>query len=275
MSIRHLLAAATPATAHVLAQPDPVSAYALTAGRLWSLVAALLGLARRGRRRARSGPLHRPHRHRKRAKGSRRGPGGGAGRRGRRGLVVAAADGGPGTGYGIVGGYLALAVGLIAMALAGLALARSRRAADRLTQRIRACGRHGGEQGDPEPSGEVVAAQPGTQQRLRAHAVAQRSDRRNPYRSSRRPMAGFRRKQVAARLVEVVSGQTFATYLRAHVFTPLGMNSSTTVERERDLPPAPAATCSSSARPSPCRSRPASATAPAVSSAPPATWPGG
>jgi hypothetical protein len=43
------------------------------------------------------------------------------------GLVVAAAEGGPGTGYGIVGGYLALAVGLIAMVLGGLALVRRRR----------------------------------------------------------------------------------------------------------------------------------------------------
>ncbi|MFD1541883.1 DUF6223 family protein [Nonomuraea guangzhouensis] len=55
MSVRHLLTAAvsvppaiaalaTPAAAHVLTQPDPVSAYTLTTGRLWSLVAALLGL---------------------------------------------------------------------------------------------------------------------------------------------------------------------------------------------------------------------------------------
>ena len=43
------------------------------------------------------------------------------------GLVVAAAEGGPGTGYGIVGGLVALAVGLIAIVLGGLALARSRR----------------------------------------------------------------------------------------------------------------------------------------------------
>ncbi|MEV4107883.1 serine hydrolase domain-containing protein [Nonomuraea sp. NPDC049695] len=42
--------------------------------------------------------------------------------------------------------------------------------------------------------------------------------------------------QVAARLVEVVSGEPFAAYLRAHVFTPLGMRSSTTVDTERDLP---------------------------------------
>lgn len=40
------------------------------------------------------------------------------------GLVVATAKGGPGTGYGIVGGYVALAIGLIALALGGLALTR-------------------------------------------------------------------------------------------------------------------------------------------------------
>jgi hypothetical protein len=44
------------------------------------------------------------------------------------GLVVAAAEGGPGTGYGIVGGFVALVIGLIATALGWLALARSRRA---------------------------------------------------------------------------------------------------------------------------------------------------
>ena len=120
-------ALAAPAAAHVLVQPDPVSAYAMTAGRLWSLVAALLGLAGvviGGLALARStGRI-----------------GTGTGRRGAivalaaglagavvGGLVVAAADGGPGTGYGIVGGYIALVVGLIAMALGGLALARSRR----------------------------------------------------------------------------------------------------------------------------------------------------
>ncbi|MBP2706734.1 hypothetical protein JOL79_23285 [Microbispora sp. RL4-1S] len=41
MSLRHL--PATAAAAHVLAQP--VGAYTLTTGRLWSVVAALLGLA--------------------------------------------------------------------------------------------------------------------------------------------------------------------------------------------------------------------------------------
>jgi hypothetical protein len=43
------------------------------------------------------------------------------------GLVVATADGGVGTGNGLGGAIVALAVGLIAMLLGGLALARSRR----------------------------------------------------------------------------------------------------------------------------------------------------
>jgi hypothetical protein len=43
------------------------------------------------------------------------------------GLVLALADGGPGSGNGVVGGAGALVLGLIAMALGGLALARSHR----------------------------------------------------------------------------------------------------------------------------------------------------
>jgi hypothetical protein len=140
MSVRHLLAAAAaallgifvlaaPAAAHVSIQSDPVGAYALTAGRLWSVVAALLGLVGvviGGLALARSAGRI----------------GTGTGRRGAilalvaglagaviGGLVVAAADGGPGTGYGIVGGYVALTVGLIATVLGGLTLARSRRLA--------------------------------------------------------------------------------------------------------------------------------------------------
>ncbi|MGC4895862.1 DUF6223 family protein [Micromonospora sp. DT31] len=45
------------------------------------------------------------------------------------GLVVATADGGPGTGNGIVGGYAALAFGPVACLLGGLARARARRVA--------------------------------------------------------------------------------------------------------------------------------------------------
>ncbi|HZO30590.1 MAG TPA: DUF6223 family protein [Chloroflexota bacterium] len=135
MSVRHLQISAaaallggcalvTPAAAHVLIQPDPTSAYTLTAGRLWSIVATLLGLTGvviGGLALARSAGRI------------------GTGRRGAivalaaglagaaiGGLVVAAAEGGPGTGYGIVGGFMALVVGLIGMVLGGLALVRSR-----------------------------------------------------------------------------------------------------------------------------------------------------
>ncbi|WP_043632393.1 DUF6223 family protein [Nonomuraea candida] len=135
MSVRHLPAAAaaallgvvglaTPAAAHALVQP--VGAYTLTSGRTWSLVAALLGLA---------GVIIGGLALARRA---------GAGRRKAvvalvagpacaviGGLVVAVADGGPGTGYGIVGGYLDLALGLLATALGALALARARRAQQR------------------------------------------------------------------------------------------------------------------------------------------------
>ncbi|GII05696.1 DUF6223 family protein [Planobispora takensis] len=129
MSVHRLLAAAStaPAAVHVLLQPDPVGSYVLTSGRLWSLVAALPGLAGvivGGLALARSAGRI----------------GNGTGRRGAvaaltagvvcalvGALVVAAAKGGPGTGYGIVGGYLDLLLGLVAVTLGGLALARSRR----------------------------------------------------------------------------------------------------------------------------------------------------
>jgi Family of unknown function (DUF6223) len=44
------------------------------------------------------------------------------------GLVLAVADGGPGSGNGVIGGAGALVLGVMAMALGGLALVRSRRA---------------------------------------------------------------------------------------------------------------------------------------------------
>ncbi|RCV51755.1 serine hydrolase [Marinitenerispora sediminis] len=43
--------------------------------------------------------------------------------------------------------------------------------------------------------------------------------------------------QVAARLVEVVSGASFSDYLDAHVFDPLGMADSSTNDTDQDLPP--------------------------------------
>ncbi|MGC5014324.1 serine hydrolase domain-containing protein [Streptosporangium sp. DT93] len=42
--------------------------------------------------------------------------------------------------------------------------------------------------------------------------------------------------QVAARLVEVVAGVPFADRLRTHVFGPLGMRDSVTIDTDRDLP---------------------------------------
>jgi len=134
MSVRNLLAAAasarlgvvtlaTPAAAHILAQQGAVGAPTLTAGRLWSLAAALLGLAG-----AVVGGLALARRARR---GAVVALAAGVVSVVVGGLVVAAAKGGPGTGYGIVGGYVALVVGLIAAVLGGLALARSRRAADR------------------------------------------------------------------------------------------------------------------------------------------------
>lgn len=109
MSVRHLLAAS-----EVLAQSG---AAGLTAGRFWSLVGVAVGLAgviigvrallhRTGRRSAITAL--------------------GAGLVGlvAGGLVVAAAEGGPGTGYGIVGGFLALAVGMVAAVLGVVALKR-------------------------------------------------------------------------------------------------------------------------------------------------------
>jgi hypothetical protein len=45
------------------------------------------------------------------------------------GLNLAVASGGPGTGNGVVGGAAAFVLGMIALALGGLALARFRRTA--------------------------------------------------------------------------------------------------------------------------------------------------
>lgn len=119
MSVRILLAA------HASAQPAAVDTYALTTGRLVGTVAglvALIGVVIGGLALARS---------------TRRI---GTGRRGANvamvagltgavigGVVVAVADGGPGSGSGIVGGFVAVVVGLIAIVLGWLAVARSRR----------------------------------------------------------------------------------------------------------------------------------------------------
>ncbi|XVV07394.1 DUF6223 family protein [Actinosynnema sp. CA-248983] len=112
------VAAASALTGEVLAQSaDP---YAFTAGRTWSLVGAGLGLVgvvigalalvRRGRWASIA-------------------VGAGVVGVGIGTWVVSAAEGGPGTGYGIVGGYIALVIGVVAIALGGLAVARSGRVA--------------------------------------------------------------------------------------------------------------------------------------------------
>lgn len=139
MSVRHLLAAAapaaslgvfalaTPASAHVLAQSAD-STYGFTPMRGWASAAALLALVG-----AVAGGLAL-------ARSVRR-----IGNSGRKGAIVAlvagpiavvssvlnlaVADGGPGTGNGVVGAGVALVLGLVAISLGGPALARSRRTA--------------------------------------------------------------------------------------------------------------------------------------------------
>jgi hypothetical protein len=137
MSVRHLVAAAdsalfegfgfaVPAAAHVFVQPAAVDAYTLTSARFWATSAALLGLVG-----AVVGGLALARSVRRIGNGGRKGAivalvsgliavVGGA-------LNLAVADGGPGTGNGVVGGAIALVLGLIGMALGGPALARSRR----------------------------------------------------------------------------------------------------------------------------------------------------
>lgn len=102
---------------YVLSAPA-VDAYALTPGRLVGTVAALVavaGVALGALALARGGKT-------KTIAALTTGPAGmliG-------GAVLAAAKGGPGTGYGVVGGFAALVFGLIATALGALALARRR-----------------------------------------------------------------------------------------------------------------------------------------------------
>jgi hypothetical protein len=134
MSIRHLLTAvaaalfgafalATPALADVSIQPAAAS-YGLNSGRLGPTVTALVGLAGviigglalRSADRIGSGPLWPIA----------------ALVAGLISMVLGAvfavtADGGPGTGNGIVGAIVAVVLGLISTLLGGLAMARSRR----------------------------------------------------------------------------------------------------------------------------------------------------
>jgi hypothetical protein len=104
--------------AHV-SEPGATTVYGLTPRRLWAttaVVLALVGVVIGGRALRRSAGRI----------------GTGNGRLGlialvNGGLNLAIAKGGPGSGNGVVGGAAALVLGLIAMSLGGLALARSRR----------------------------------------------------------------------------------------------------------------------------------------------------
>ncbi|MDG4787876.1 DUF6223 family protein [Micromonospora sp. WMMD1102] len=143
MSVRHLLAATTtallgglglggfglaaPAAAYASSQPFAASVYTMSAGRVSSAVAGLLGLVgvvvgvlAWARRSGRTGT--------------------GSGRRGGivalllglvgmvvGGVVVLTAEGGVGTGNGLGGGFVAMALGLVSTLLGGLSLARTRR----------------------------------------------------------------------------------------------------------------------------------------------------
>ncbi|WP_020658970.1 DUF6223 family protein [Amycolatopsis benzoatilytica] len=119
---------AAPAAAHVLAQAaDPVS-YGFTPARLWASAAALLALAG-----AVIGGLALSRSRRRLGNGGRRGAVvalsaglvavlGGV-------LSLAVADGGPGTGNGVVGAGAAVVLGLAAIGLGAPALVRSRRTA--------------------------------------------------------------------------------------------------------------------------------------------------
>ncbi|OIJ25554.1 DUF6223 family protein [Nocardioides luteus] len=107
------------------ADPD-VGAYTLTTARLWATLAAFVGLGGVVAGAAARGRAAR-----------------GVGNRGRNGAVVAlgcgsialvtgvvnllVADGGPGTGNGVVGGGIAIVLGLTALTLGALTLNRSRR----------------------------------------------------------------------------------------------------------------------------------------------------
>ncbi|MFJ8013749.1 DUF6223 family protein [Streptomyces sp. NPDC096339] len=124
MSVRYVLAA--PAAAHASLQPIAADAYELTSGRMVGTGAALVALAG-----VVVGVLSLARSAGRIGNGGRRGAIA-ALVSGLVGMVVGAvnlavADGGPGTGNGVVGGAVALVLGLIAAILGRLALVRSRR----------------------------------------------------------------------------------------------------------------------------------------------------
>ncbi|MFD2028843.1 DUF6223 family protein [Promicromonospora aerolata] len=127
MPVHHLLAGAVPAVAHVTLAAQGADSYALTSGRLWSIVAiglALVGVVIGGLTLARPGSRI----------GTDTGRLGavltlGAGLAGAvaGALVVATSGGQLGTGGGLAGGVIAIMIGLVGAAVGGLALARAGR----------------------------------------------------------------------------------------------------------------------------------------------------
>lgn len=122
MSVHHLLAAVVPAVSHVAVQ-QAAGSYVMTSGRLWSIVAIGVGLvgvvvgglalARPADRLGRLGAVPA-------LVAGLVGAVGGA-------VVVAASGGQLGTGGGLAGGAVAVALGLVGIALGALALVRARR----------------------------------------------------------------------------------------------------------------------------------------------------
>lgn len=107
MSVRHLFA-----TSQILAQSE---ASGLTAGRFWSLVGVVVALV---------GVVVGARALLRRTGGRSAVAALAAGMTGLvlGGLVVLTAEGGPGTGYGIVGGFLASGIGLVATVIGAFAL---------------------------------------------------------------------------------------------------------------------------------------------------------
>lgn len=117
---------ATPAAAHVSAQPTAASVYTMSAGRLGAVTAAVLaligvivGILALARPTSRfgidNGRL-----------GANTALAAGLTATALGGLVAAASDGSLGTGNGLGGAVVALVMGLVAMTLGGRAVARSR-----------------------------------------------------------------------------------------------------------------------------------------------------
>ncbi len=99
---------------------DVAAATAMSPGRVWSFLGVLVGVAGvvlGSRALARGAAVRGPRL-------AMAGLVAGTVALGLGAFVVATADGGPGTGYGIVGGFVSLAVGLVAVGVSALPLVR-------------------------------------------------------------------------------------------------------------------------------------------------------